>query len=29
MKEIIDKLHFIPLKLLLHKNTSREQEDEP
>ena len=30
MKEIIDKLDFIPFKLLLCKNIpSREQEDEP
>ena len=29
MKEIIDNLDFIPFKLLLYKNTSREQEDEP
>ena len=27
MKEIIDKLDFIPFKLLLYKNTPREQED--
>ena len=29
MKEIIDKLDFITFKLLLYKNTPREQEDEP
>jgi hypothetical protein len=29
MKEIIDKLDFIPFKLLLYKNTSIEQQDEP
>ena len=30
MKEIIDKLDFIPIKCLLCKNIpSREQEDEP
>ena len=30
MKEITDKLDFIPFKLLPYKNTpSREEEDEP
>ena len=29
MKEIIDKLDFIPFKFLLYKTTPREQVDEP
>ena len=29
MKETIDKLDFIPFKLLLYEHSPREQEDEP